>query len=116
MALEVHHMVPAGRETCMLIDETMAPLGRPSIGLGMLIQYSLGLRPGELVRLIMEDVAESTSRDMKGLFIIRLGRDHRAKAGREQYALLQISIRKSPFFCSSASHGRHVFSDYSHRP
>jgi len=58
----------------------------------MLVQYSLGLRPGELVRLIKEDVAESPSRDMKGLFIIRLGRGHGAKAGREQHALLQISI------------------------
>ena len=54
----VRHTVPACYELCLLLGAFMASAGRPRIGVGMLVQYELGLRPGELVQLLAEDVAE----------------------------------------------------------
>jgi len=88
-AVAVRHTVPAGREVCLLLGARISSMGRPRIGLGMLVQHCLGLRPGELVRLTPEDVAESPSRDQKGLFIFRLGTGRGTKSGREQFALLR---------------------------
>ena len=65
--LEFHHIakhtVPAGYELCLLLAAVLSSVGRPRVGLGILLQYRLGLRPGELCKLTPNDVAAAPERN-----------------------------------------------------
>ena len=50
------HTVPACLELCVLLAAQMSSMGRARMGLGVLVQYALGLRPGELTSLVPSDV------------------------------------------------------------
>jgi len=90
--LEFHHVakhtVPAGYELCLLLASTLSGEGRARVGLGILVQYRLGLRPGELCKLTPNDVAAAPERNKQGIIIFRLGARVGTKSGREQFALL----------------------------
>ena len=85
-----HHTVPAGEETCVLVGCTLASLNRPRMGLGMMLQQALGLRPGELLHLTPEDVAVSSTETLRNTIVFRLGKDTGTKIKREQCALLRL--------------------------
>ena len=84
----IRHTVPACYELCLLLAAAIASMGRPRIAAGILVQYELGLRPGELAQLIADDIGEGIT-GQKNTIIIKLGTASRGtKSGREQYALM----------------------------
>jgi len=85
----VKHTLPAGMELCTLLAGELAALGRPRIGIGMLLQCAVGLRPGELTQLTPSDVQEAAEFSKKGLVIIRLGGIYSTKVGRQQFVLFR---------------------------
>ena len=87
---ETKHTVPAGEEACILVGTTLASLNRPRMGLGMMLQQALGLRPGELLHLTPEDVAASGNESLRNTIVFRLGKDTGTKIKREQCALLRL--------------------------
>ena len=84
------HTRPAGMDVCVLIGAQMAASGRARMGLGMQLQCALGLRPGELIQLTPADVDISPEENKRHVAIFRLGRKTGTKAGREQFALLNL--------------------------
>jgi len=60
------------------------------MGVAIMMQCALGLRPGELLHLVKEDIAISPDHHKSNVVIIRLGHGKGTKAGREQFTLLNI--------------------------
>jgi len=87
----VRHTVPACYELIILLSTQLASMGRARIGLGLIVQYTLGLRPGELIRLVPNDIAESCEINKRGIIILRLGTGRGTKSGREQFTLLRVA-------------------------
>ena len=85
------HTAPAGYEACLLIGAQLASLHRARIGLGMLVQVALGLRPGELLQLSPSDISINPEYNRRHLAIFRLGRIRGTKSGREQFAILNLT-------------------------
>ena len=50
------HSVPCGRDLAALLGAEMASQRRARYGVGLRLQAALGLRPGELVHLVPEDL------------------------------------------------------------
>jgi len=88
----IRHTVPCGRELGELLSTTLASLGRPRVGIALLVQITLGLRPGELVRLTPADIARSPDPSKTSFVIVRLGAGRGTKAGREQCCLLNTVL------------------------
>jgi len=55
----VRHTVPACPEWIILLSTQLASFGRALIGLGLIGRSNSGLRPGELMRLVPNDIADS---------------------------------------------------------
>ena len=85
-----HHTHPAGRETCRLLGAQLASRGRARLGLMLMIQCKLGLRPGEILALTPSDVSVSPEDRSRHIAVFRLGFRRGTKAGREQFALFDI--------------------------
>ena len=61
------------------------------MGLGLMLQNALGLRPGELLRLTPADLRVSPEAGKRHVLIVRLGACVGTKSGREQFAMLDIN-------------------------
>jgi len=82
------HAAPAGRELCALLGSQLAASRRARMGLALMVQNALGLRPSEALRLTPEDMALSPEGDKAHVVVVRLGARVGTKIGREQFALL----------------------------
>ena len=98
---EVRHSVLVGFEVSQLLAAKLSELGRPRIGVGLSVQCTFGLRPGELVRLTPRDIARSPNQ--QAIVVVRLGTGRGTQVGREQCALLRIT--SSPIAWSLLSLG-----------
>jgi len=89
------HAAPAGREISALYAAHMASMGRARLGLAMMTQAALGLRPGEVLKLRPDDIRRSPEASKKSLVVFRLGRRVGTKVGREQFAILDVEKHAS---------------------
>ena len=83
------HTEPAGREICLLLAAQMAANRRARLGVGILFQNVLGLRPSEMLGLCGHDLRDSP--EVPGRVIVRLGGRVGTKIGREQFAIFDSS-------------------------
>jgi integrase len=90
VAHHTQHTVPITSLVTSFYGCSMASAGRPSLGLGMILQQLVGLRPKELLKLRKRDVM--TPDFGNGQFIFRLGAGTGTKSKREQAAMLDPSI------------------------
>ena len=86
------HAAPCGRELSALLGAQLSSLRRARMGLALVLQNALGLRPGEVISLVPGDVRRSPERDKQHVVVFRLGgQTGGTKSGREQFAILHTN-------------------------
>jgi len=85
------HAAPAGAEICLLLAGQLSSMRRARMGVLLMLQNALGLRPSEALGLEPGDLRLSPEEDKRHVAIARLGVRRGTKSGREQFALLDVS-------------------------
>ena len=85
------HKVPMLRFVCIAVAHRMAMSGWARAGGLLVLQCCTGLRPGELLNLVREDIVPGRPGVNRGNGVIALGRKHGTKAGRAQFVVVHSS-------------------------
>ena len=91
----VKHTVPLTWECALLFAAWHASDGRPRLGAALLVQHSTGLRPSELLALMVDHVHLPLDRTQSAT--IRLGATYSTKVKREQYVLVDPATQSLSF-------------------
>ena len=81
------HTTPMGQGPARIVAAHMAAMGHGKLGIGIMIQRELGLRPSEMLRLCVRDIASIVAHNRRRA-LLALGARTGTKAKRSQAVIL----------------------------